>query len=179
VEGRTLVPAPHQSDDARIAVAVALRANRIGALHRHQLEALHRTTTAHPNFLNWPDQRFDTRHCSAVCRLTPIIEKGRTMPGIPQRSLTAAKINRDDFSAIPGEEKICVARIKLRYTEWGLTGAVCGFSEADRLLSTWKVGAGIPTECEFHVAFTDGKTINGRCQLWRGTRGRPSLSALI
>jgi hypothetical protein len=84
-----------------------------------------------------------------------------------------------DFSAIPGEEKICVARIKLRYTELGLTGVVCGFSEADRLLSTWKAGAGIPTECEFHVAFTDGKTINGRYQLWRGTRGRPSLSALI
>lgn len=93
----------------------------------------------------------------------------------------AAAASRHDYDDEDddGEEKIGIARIKLRQSHLGLTAVLSGFFEAERLLTAWNANADVPVECEFEVIFTDAHAIRGRYKLARRWRGRPALRSFI
>jgi hypothetical protein len=85
----------------------------------------------------------------------------------------------DDLSLDECEEKIGIAKIRLRQSQLHLSAVLAGFFEVDRLLTIWSTKASVPVECEFEVIFTDGKFIKGTYELGRSATRRPSLCGFI
>ncbi|HTD03258.1 hypothetical protein [Undibacterium sp.] len=77
------------------------------------------------------------------------------------------------------EEKIGVAKIKVKQAHRHLTAVLGGFVEVDRLLLAWGTSAGNPIECEFEITFLDGNIFKGVYEFWCEKSKRPSLSNFI
>jgi hypothetical protein len=76
------------------------------------------------------------------------------------------------------DEKIGIARIRLRLPACGMTAVVAGFLEADRALMAWKQTRRSVRGCEYAIVFTDGVTLQGKFSAVKA-RSLPSLWRII
>lgn len=77
------------------------------------------------------------------------------------------------------DEKIGIARIRLRLPVCGMTAVVSGFFEADRALTAWKQASQPVQACEYTIQFTDGASLRGTFSSSSRTPKPPSLWRII
>lgn len=77
------------------------------------------------------------------------------------------------------EEKVGVAKIRIRQVQAHATAILGSFVAADKLLRSWASGAGCGCECEFEIVYLDGYQLSGSYPMWQKCTTRQSLGAYV
>lgn len=75
------------------------------------------------------------------------------------------------------EEKVGVAKIRIRQAQAHATAILGSFVAADRLLRAW--AGGDCCECEFEIVYLDGYQVSGSYPMWQKCTTRQSLGAYV
>lgn len=77
------------------------------------------------------------------------------------------------------EEKVGVAKIRIRQAQAHATAILGSFVAADKLLRAWAGGPGCAGECEFDIVYLDGYQLSGSYPMWQKCTTRQSLGAYV
>jgi hypothetical protein len=79
----------------------------------------------------------------------------------------------------PENEKIGVSSIRIWHAQLHATAVVGSFFTADKLLLAWSIRLQGVLECEFEIAYNDGRTISGVYRFRRKGATRPALMQYV
>lgn len=77
------------------------------------------------------------------------------------------------------EEKVGVAKIRIRQERARTTAVLGSFVAADKLLRSWATGPQDYFECEFEILYLDGYRVSGLYPMWQKCTTRQSLGAYV